>query len=143
MQNIDIDFLTRGFHLDKNGSVKISVDEGVVVSGWWTYGNLVHIGDNFYIVNESCSLAVEDWSIGKCVGLCCSDHPVFTHDIISYRNDIEEADDIGEVIMVNQCIRIDGKYWATIEDVKMENYYLDCEVIGNIYENPEKLNQGE
>ena len=44
MQNFDIDFLARGFHLDKNGSVKIKIDDETEVSGWWAYGNLVKLG---------------------------------------------------------------------------------------------------
>ena len=54
MQSFDIDFLARGFHLDKNGSVKIKIDNETEVSGWWAYGNLVKLGTNFYIVNEIC-----------------------------------------------------------------------------------------
>ena len=48
MQNFDIDFLARGFNLDKNGSVKIKIDDETEVSGWWAYGNLVKLGTNLF-----------------------------------------------------------------------------------------------
>ena len=42
MQSFDIDFLARGFHLDKNGSVKIKIDNETEVARICTlypYGN--------------------------------------------------------------------------------------------------------
>lgn len=145
MQNFEIDFLTRGFHLDKNGSVKIKIDDETEVSGWWTYGNLVKLGDNFYIANETNSFVVEDWSVCKCVGITPDNHPVFTHDIIFYT--IPETQkgetEIGEVVSINQFIRIDGRYWTHLYDINMGDYKLACEVIGNIFETPEKLEINE
>lgn len=145
MQNFDIDFLARGFHLDKNGSVKIKIDDGTEVSGWWAYGNLVKLGANFYIVNEINSFVVEDWSVCKCVGMTNGDHPVFTHDIISYI--IPETPngetEIGEIVLINQFVRIDGRYWTHLYDINMGDYKLACEVIGNVFETPEKLETNE
>ena len=145
MQNFEIDFLARGFHLDKNGSVKIKIDDETEVHGWWAYGNLVKLGDNFYIANETNSFVVEDWSICKCVGITSENHPVFTHDIISYT--IPETPkgktEIGEVVAVNQFIRIDGRYWTHLYDIGLGDYKLACEVIGNIFETPEKLKVNE
>lgn len=141
MLNFDIDFFARGFHLDKNGSVKIKIDDETEVSGWWAYGNLVKLGDNFYIANETNSFVVEDWSVCKCVGITPDNHPVFTHDIISYTmpETPKGETEIGEVVPVNQFVRIDGRYWTHLYDISMGDYKLACEVIGNIFETPEKL----
>lgn len=145
MLNFDIDFFARGFHLDKNGSVKIKIDDETEVSGWWAYGNLVKLGDNFYIANETNSFVVEDWSVCKCVGITPDNHPVFTHDIISYTMPETPKDEteIGEVVPVNQFVRIDGRYWTHLYDISIGNYKLACEVIGNIFETPEKLTINE
>lgn len=145
MLNFDIDFFARGFHLDKNGSVKIKIDDETEVSGWWAYGNLVKLGDNFYIANETNSFVVEDWSVCKCVGITPDNHPVFTHDIISYTmpETPKGKTEIGEVVPVNQFIRIDGRYWTHLYDISMGDYLLACEVIGNIFETPEKLKINE
>lgn len=145
MLNFDIDFLARGFHLDKNGSVKIKIDDETEVNGWWAYGNLVKLGDNFYIANETNSFVVEDWSVCKCVGITPDNHPVFTHDIISYTmpETPKGKTEIGEVVPVNQFVRIDGRYWTHLYDISMGDYKLACEVIGNIFETPEKLTINE
>ena len=145
MLNFDIDFFARGFHLDKNGSVKIKIDDETEVSGWWAYGNLVKLGDNFYIANETNSFVVEDWSVCKCVGITPDNHPVFTHDIISYTmpETPKGKTEIGEVVPVNQFVRIDGRYWTHLYDISMGDYKLACEVIGNIFETPEKLTINE
>lgn len=145
MYNFDIDFLARGFHLDKNGSVKIKIDDETEVSGWWAYGNLVKLGDNFYIVNEINSFVVEDWSICKCVGITNGDHPVFTHDIISYTlpETPKGETEIGEVIPIKQFVRIDGRCLTRLYNIYMGNYILACEVIGNVFETPEKLEINE
>ena len=145
MQNFDIDFLARGFHLDKNGSVKIKIDDETEVIGWWAYGNLVKLGDNFYIANEISSFVVEDWSVCKCVGITEDRHPVFTHDIISYttQETPNGETEIGEVISINQFVRIDGRYWTHLYDINTGDYKLACEVIGNVFETPEKLETNE
>lgn len=145
MLNFDIDFFARGFHLDKNGSVKIKIDDETEVSGWWAYGNLVKLGDNFYIANETNSFVVEDWSVCKCVGITPDNHPVFTHDIISYVNPEtpKGETEIGEVVPINQFVRIDGRYWTHLYDISIGDYKLSCEVIGNIFETPEKLEINE
>ena len=145
MLNFDIDFFARGFHLDKNGSVKIKIDDETEVSGWWAYGNLVKLGDNFYIANETNSFVVEDWSVCKCVGITPDNHPVFTHDIISYTmpETPKGETEIGEVVPVNQFVRIDGRYWTHLYDISIGDYQLACEVIGNIFETPEKLTINE
>lgn len=145
MLNFDIDFFSRGFHLDKNGSVKIKIDDETEVSGWWAYGNLVKLGDNFYIANETNSFIVEDWSVCKCVGITPDNHPVFTHDIISYTmpETPKGKTEIGEVVPVNQFVRIDGRYWTHLYDISIGDYKLACEVIGNIFETPEKLTINE
>lgn len=145
MLNFDIDFFARGFHLNKNGSVKIKIDDETEVSGWWAYGNLVKLGDNFYIANETNSFVVEDWSVCKCVGITPDNHPVFTHDIISYTmpETPKGETEIGEVVPVNQFVRIDGRYWTHLYDISIGDYQLACEVIGNIFETPEKLTINE
>ena len=145
MQNFDIDFLARGFHLDKNGSVKIKIDDETEVSGWWAYGNLVKLGTNFYIVNEINSFVVEDWSVCKCVGITNGDHPVFTHDIISYTlpETPKGETEISEVIPIKQFVRIDGRCLTRLCNIYMGNYILACEVIGNVFETPEKLKINE
>ena len=140
-QHFDIDFLARGFHIDKNGSVKIKIDDKTEVSGWWTFGYVVYQKNKYYIVNKDNSLTVEDWSVCKCVGITPDNHPVFTHDIISYT--IPETPkgetEVGEVFPVCQFFRIDGRYWTHLNDINLGDYILACEVIGNIFETPEKL----
>lgn len=144
-QHFDIDFLARGFHIDKNGSVKIKIDDKTEISGWWTFGYVVYQKNKYYIVNKDNSLTVEDWSVCKCVGITPDNHPVFAHDIISYT--IPETPkcetEVGEVFPVCQFFRIDGKYWTHLNDINLGDYLLACEVIGNIFETPEKLTINE
>lgn len=144
-QHFDIDFLARGFHIDKNGSVKIKIDDKTEISGWWTFGYVVYRKNNYYIVNKDDSFVVEDWSVCKCVGITPDNHPVFTHDIISYVNPEtpKGETEIGEVVSVCQFIRIDGRYWTHLYDINMGDYMLACEVIGNLFETPEKLEINE
>ena len=144
-QHFDIDFLARGFHINKNGSVKIKIDDKTEVSGWWTFGYVVYRKNNYYIVNKDDSFVVEDWSVCKCVGITPDNHPVFTHDIISYviPETPEGKTEIGEVVSVCQFICIDGRHWTHLNDINLGDYMLACEVIGNLFETPEKLEINE
>ena len=67
---------------------------------------------------------------------------IYEGDIVKHP-DADEPEDLGwEIIFENYAFR--GKMVRIIagegELTEFDNYFADCEVIGNIYENPELLN---
>lgn len=121
--------------------------------GDWCYGGLIQSANDFYIsigINKGFMCAfVKPETIGQYTGLTDKNgKKIFEGDIVTY--DDAEADYEGyhDNVFLN-CgeVRIsawDGIYFTNRQTVEMSDLYesetmVDCEIIGNIYDNPELL----
>lgn len=121
--------------------------------GDWCYGGLIQSANDFYIsigIDKGFMCAfVKPETIGQYTGLTDKNgKKIFEGDIVTY--DDAEADYEGyhDNVFLN-CgeVRIsawDGIYFTNRQTVEMSDLYesetmVDCEIIGNIYDNPELL----
>lgn len=121
--------------------------------GDWCYGGLIQSANDFYIsigINKGFMCAfVKPETIGQYTGLTDKNgKKIFEGDIVTY--DDAEADYEGyhDNVFLN-CGEVgisawDGIYFTNRQTVEMSDLYesetmVDCEIIGNIYDNPELL----
>lgn len=121
--------------------------------GDWCYGGLIQSANDFYIsigIDKGFMCAfVKPETIGQYTGLTDKNgKKIFEGDIVTY--DDAEADYEGyhDNVFLN-CGEVgisawDGIYFTNRQTVEMSDLYesetmVDCEIIGNIYDNPELL----
>ena len=154
----------RGFHRDENGKEKIFVNSEWV-KGYWVYGVPVFEEDRCYIIQNlficshcylcTCTKAqVIPETVGQYTGLKDKDgKEIFEGDIVQsvgiplsdcksiVRYGIHKSDDMSNKY---QCGNLGFYLEHILRSYKMGRkdimfFIVNCEVIGNIYENPELL----
>ena len=125
--------------------------------GDWCYGGLIQSANDFYIsigIDKGFMCAfVKPETIGQYTGLTDKNgKKIFEGDIVTY--DDAEADYEGyhDNVFLN-CGEVgisawDGIYFTNRQTVEMSDLYesetmVDCEIIGNIHDNPELLEEQE
>lgn len=123
--------------------------------GDWCYGGLIQSANDFYIsigIDKGFMCAfVKPETIGQYTGLTDKNgKKIFEGDIVTY--DDAEADYEGyhDNVFLN-CGEVgisawDGIYFTNRQTVEMSDLYesetmVDCEIIGNIHDNPELLEE--
>ena len=126
------------------------LDNGEWVEGYYSPVNLSLAGNMGHFINEGGFRAIEvdPETVSEFTGLRDRNGKrIFEGDIINYEDgdpsDYEYHD--GTIMNVGEIIFCDGKFCftnavsVTMDDLLCENNMLDCEVIGNKWDNPELL----
>ena len=124
------------------------------INGYWVYGDYVNHGTKHYIYTEQEDVGygwyeVDPKSLGQFTGLTDKNgKQIFEGDIVKF----EDADcypyhedcftNAGEVCYCGRGFTITDRVTVEMEDL-IDGNTLDCEVIGNIYDNPELLGGAE
>lgn len=119
-----------------------------VDNGKWVTGDLSRIkAADHYFVDE---IMVEETTLGECTGLRDKNGKlIFEGDIIAYEDETPGQYEYHDSLFINRGIIKfgDGQFYftnsiaATMNDL-LNSGILDCEVIGNIHDNPELLQEG-
>lgn len=119
-----------------------------VDNGKWVTGDLSRIkAADHYFVDE---IMVEETTLGECTGLRDKNGKlIFEGDIIAYEDETPGQYEYHDSLFINRGIIKfgDGQFYftnsiaATMNDL-LNSGILDCEVIGNIHDNPELLQKG-
>ena len=126
------------------------LDNGEWIEGYYSPVNLPLAGNMGHFINEGGFRAIEvdPETVSEFTGLRDRNGKrIFEGDIINYEDgdpsDYEYHD--GTIMNVGEIIFCDGKFCftnavsVTMDDLLCENNMLDCEVIGNKWDNPELL----
>jgi uncharacterized phage protein (TIGR01671 family) len=125
---------------------------GKDIRGNWHIGLLAHIGNAWYISNKmeiSTAYEVIPNTIGQYTELTDKNgKKIFEGDIVTYEDAEADRDGYYDNVFLNRGeVRIsawDGicftnKQIAGTSDLYESETMIDCEIIGNIYDNPELL----
>ena len=151
MKNIIDETLFRGFHPDKDGEETVIID-GKKIKGTWYYGDLlrdftsgifaiviyVNLGGDIQDLSEINIFKVIPETVGQYTGLTDKNgRKIFEGDIVKiplYEGCQEKAIAVVDWDIICAVFYLHGKR------VNTDFYHYfgnDCEVIGNIYDNPE------
>lgn len=118
----------------------------------WHIGLLAHIGNAWYISNSAgipTAYEVIPSTIGEYTGLKDKNgKKIFEGDIVTYEDAVADFEGYHDDVFLN-CGEVgisawDGIYFTNRQTVDMSDLYesktmVDCEIIGNIHDNPELL----
>lgn len=126
-----------------------------VINHNWCFGSLDTIEDDRAIIiysdrfGNKCRIFVDPSTIGQYTGLTDKNGTkIFEGDIVTYEDAVADFEGYHDEVFLN-CGEVgisawDGIYFTNRQTVDMSDLYesettVDCEVIGNIFDNPELL----
>lgn len=123
-------------------------------NGEWGYGNYAVTDNNekqqhFIFQNKAFEFEVDPETVGQYTGLTDKNGTkIFEGDIVTYEDAVADFEGYHDEVFLN-CGEVgisawDGIYFTNRQTVDMSDLYesettVDCEVIGNIFDNPELL----
>lgn len=136
------EILFRGFHPDENGEQKVFVN-GEWVKGYWVYGDLYHSNSGKIFVQppQSCVLQVLPETVGQYTGLQDKNgDKIFEGDLIDFRTTA--------YFFKNNRVKYNCKHLRYCAyDKNKQAWAMDDSfeymVLGNVFENPKLLKDGE
>lgn len=114
--------------------------------GHWVYGDLHTFGYKCFIDGYEENTRVKEDTVGQYTGLCDKNgKKIFEGDIVKYEDDsgypnYETFINVGKIIYEGNAFWVSERNRVEMGDlVDYSNNTMECEVIGNIYDNPELL----
>lgn len=122
-------------------------------NGEWVYGNYAVTDNNgkqhFVFQNKAFEFEVDPKTVGQYTGLTDKNgKKIFEGDIVTYEDAEADCNGYYDNVFLNRgevgISAWDGIYFTNRQIVEISDLYeseimVDCEIIGNIYDNPELL----